>query len=180
MTRPFSRSCRHVLFVCALVGLLGACSRSSPLEEIVSGKDPSTFAIWRSRLTDDLSTEECKEFDFAVQEIKISITEAHVATGVEAVEAAMLRQVNGQTVRHVLQAGTRDRLARLKADRRMLEEFIKSNSEVQVGSDDYDGKARKRDLLEDQTRRLKAMVEEINRLTLRMNQLQLGLRLQQV
>jgi hypothetical protein len=150
----------------ALVVFLAACSRGDPLDSQVKAPDETTFAMWRADENGALPPEQLADIDKAVQEIRFEVMAAGKASGSEAVEAATLLEIDGITVRKLLQRGLGLELTRAEAERSMLEESIKINDRVRARATDTEAVNYRTDLADQRDRqipRLQAATEEVER-----------------
>jgi hypothetical protein len=147
-----------------LAGLLvtaGACSRDTGKEPTVRAETVHDFTMWRTRLGDKLTPEQWREFDAAVQEIRLEAARTGEATGSGPVDAAMRAKIHGHTVREVIALGYDAQLRRLGVDREVLVSLMDRNATLQVRPGDTasaDYLKRKRD---DQLAELKKIDDQI-------------------
>jgi hypothetical protein len=133
----------------AAFGLLAAaflagagCGPADPLEIKVSAESPIAFSMWESRIRDRLTQGQASGFDEAVQEFKFHIMAQATATGSDAIDAEMRQEIDGRTIRYVLQWGLGWELSRLVAERAEIESAMTGNARLRTrpgdtASEDY-------------------------------------------
>ena len=97
--------------------MVAGCAPSDPLESKIDANDELSLSMWRSKAERDLTPQQVLDFDKATQEIRFHIMSTGAASGSEAVAEAMRKEINNQTVRHVLQEGLGWDLERSEAER---------------------------------------------------------------
>lgn len=121
---------RICLFVFLLTGLLVSCQRGDPQARPLEAANPGRLATWRMKMAESFRPEEWREFDAALQEIRLRIMADREASGSEAIEAALCRRIDGRTFREVLILGDENKLARLDPVRRELKSAIDGNAKL--------------------------------------------------
>lgn len=116
-----------VVVICAAL-VLGACGRTEPLATPVSATSMSGLGRWRIKQANRFTLEEWREFDAALQEIRLRVMADREASGSEAVEEAMCARINGRSVREVLVLGYEGRFARLQPVRDELKRSLEGNA----------------------------------------------------
>jgi len=119
------------LLLLAALGVAG-CQRTSPLDTKVVAGTAEALGNWRSNVGYHLTTEQWRDFDEAVQELKLQIMAAHEATGSDAIADAARAKIDQVTVGEVLRAGWEAKLRRLDAERKELLGAIEQNSRLTV------------------------------------------------
>lgn len=169
-TQPAGTVSIRLLVLLGLCFATGACRRTDPLDRPVSAHTPQALSLWR--MGNDLSTENWRKFDLAVQEIKLDISANHEATGSEAIDEKLCERIDRQTVRQVILRGYRKKIERLIGMQGELEHFVAVNSTLQARPGDIDNAMGLRNLIERQTNRLAATKEEIAALKADLNSLE--------
>jgi hypothetical protein len=90
------------LFFLTLAALVGGCGPNDPLEHKVSSESPIAFDTWRSQAAGFMSESLLKEFNQAINDLKLGAQNSNETTGTEAVAEAVRVKINGKTVREVL------------------------------------------------------------------------------
>jgi hypothetical protein len=152
----------RVLLAAAAFAALSGCGPSDPLEGKVDAPNELSYSMWRSAAERDLTPEQVKDVDRSLQEIKFHLMAGGTVRGSEAVEAAALQMIDGQTVRHMLQQGLGWELDRAEAERSTLETGMKQNALMTTRPGDTDSADYLVALKERQTVRLKAATEEVD------------------
>jgi hypothetical protein len=150
----------------ALVIFVAGCSKGDPLDSPVKAPDETTFNMWRADENGALPPEQLGDIDKAVQEIRFQVIAEGKASGSEAVEAATLQEIDGMTVRKVLQRGLGLELTRAEAERSMLEESLKVNEQIRtrdIYTKTADDLTKLTDQRDRQLPRLQAATEEVER-----------------
>jgi hypothetical protein len=122
------------LILIGLVFATSGCDRSDP--HVVKAKTPLDFVAWRARAQEQLPTQDWKEFDTLVQEIRFDIMANHEATGSDAVDVALRERIDGHTMNEVMRLGLEGKLNRLDAERAQVEDFMQKNSQLQTREGD--------------------------------------------
>ncbi|MBI4624378.1 MAG: hypothetical protein HY736_14330 [Verrucomicrobia bacterium] len=78
--------------------------------------------------SDSIGTEEWREFDGMLQDLRMQIMANREATGREAIESALRAKIHGATFRDVLIIGLRSRLVRLADERESVRRFMNANA----------------------------------------------------
>ena len=129
------------LTVAALFALgVAGCQKVDPLQIKVSADSAELLNAWRIRVGSDLSPDEWKAFDGALQEIKLQVMAGKEATGGAAIDEAAREKIKGGTVRDVLQAGWEAKLSRLGGERAGLLAAIEQNSRLTTKPGDNESK----------------------------------------
>lgn len=98
--------------VIVLFGIVAGCAKQVDLPEItVSAADSGEFSRFRSELSAEFTAERLKDFDTAVQELKLDAMNRDLATA-EAREADALAVINGKSVHAATLLGWEARHAR--------------------------------------------------------------------
>jgi len=117
------------ILVFVLLGVFAGCAKKLDLPDItVSATDVSEFSRFRSELGAQFPAEHLKDFDTAVQELKLDAMNRDVVSA-EARELDMLAVVNGKTVHAATVLGWEARRARFAREmaeiNRLLETSLK-------------------------------------------------------
>ena len=118
--------------------------------------------MWRSSAEHDLTPQQVIDVDRSLQEIKFQIMAGGTVHGSDAVEAAALQMIDGQTIRHMLQQGLGWELDRAEAERSTLETGMKQNALMTTRPGDIDSADYLAALKQRQTVRLQAATDEVN------------------
>jgi hypothetical protein len=132
------------------------------MESKIDASDELSLSMWRTRAERDLTPQQVSDFDKATQEISLHIMAGGTASGSEAVAEAVRKEINGQTLRHVLQEGLGWEYQRAEAERSALEAGMKANAQMRTRPGDTDSATYLSDLRERQAARLKAATDEVN------------------
>jgi hypothetical protein len=146
-----------------LACLAGACRQGDPLDDGVVAGDHGAFSMWRSEAAGRLTPAQVADLDKAVQEYRFHVMARGGASGSEAVEDAMLRLIDGRSVRHVLRQGLGWELERASAEKSALEASMRQNSLMRTRPGDTDSAAYLSDLADRQAARLGAATAEVER-----------------
>jgi hypothetical protein len=152
----------RIFGMCACL-IAAGCSQGNPLDKRVQSADYVSFAIWEEKVESDLAPDQVADLKQALQEARFHIMAEDTAHGSEAVEAALMDSLNGQTLREVILKGLGWELDRAEAERARLEDSLKKNAQMTTKPGDSDSANYLSDLRERQTNRLEAATEEVNR-----------------
>lgn len=125
--RPVAPPVLKFCFAALLAGL-PACQRHDPATLRVVGNDAGGLARWRYSVREAFTREEWREFDDALQDIRLGITAEGSASGSAAVEMALLQRIGGKTRREVVRLSAEARFRRLARLRDELKEMIDGNA----------------------------------------------------
>lgn len=114
-------------FLCAV----SACAPKPLAERPVHAASADTFADFRAKLGADFAAEQLKDFDTAVQELKLDAMNSGVA-GVAAREEKVFAMMNGKSVREVEVLGWQARHRRLNAELADMEQRLAHDSALQA------------------------------------------------
>lgn len=148
-------------FIVACAGLLGGCNRGDPHQVAIEAASPATLAKWRMKMADRFTPGEWKEFEGALQDIRLRVMADREASGSAAVEAATCGRINGHTLREVLAMGYEARLARLRPVRDELKRAVEGNELLVTKPGDRESVRYLETLRERQLERLRKTEAEI-------------------
>ena len=154
----------RVLAIALVLLALAGCGPRDPLESTVDGGDPLSFSMWRSHAADRLSPDQLGDFDHAVQAIRIRVMSVGQTSGSEGIDLAMLRIVDGKTVREVLRTGLGWELELAEAERLTLEDSLRKNALMRTRPGDTASANYLSDLHDRQAARLGAATLEVARI----------------
>lgn len=114
---------------CLLVVLAtaGGCSRPSPYLAPIEARTPLGFTLWRTQAGDALTTEEWRWFDRVVQEHRYVLMQQGLASGSDAVDAALRKSLDGRPLSEVMREGLQMLLRRKTAELDELSTALKAN-----------------------------------------------------
>jgi hypothetical protein len=135
------------------------CSPVDKLDEKVLVRSPLDMVMWRANIARRQTTQERRELDDMIQELKFSVMLKGTATGSEAIEEAVREEINGRTLREILLKGHQYKRGRLLTEKSRLEVFIKDNASLRTRPGDTASADYLRRIREQQT----AKLEEIDR-----------------
>ncbi len=120
----------------------GGCGASDLMDQTVSAKSPVAFNAWQSRFASRASSDERRQFETALQEIRYKIMADKEATGSDPISDALRKKVHERSVREVLQLGGELRLLRLLKEHAALHAVMRQNAMLQTregdkASEDY-------------------------------------------
>jgi len=107
------------------------CDRTPPLDQKIAADSYLAFEMWRSRTEPDLTLDQRKDFAAAQWEISSKIIADRKPADSQDTAETMREQIDGKTIREVLERGYGLKLARLNAECTALESFIRHNAERQ-------------------------------------------------
>lgn len=110
----------------AIVLMVAGCARD-PAQAPVEAGTARALATWRMKVANRFTLAEWKEFEAALQEIRLRVMAERAASGSEAVEEALCARINGRTMRDVLLMGYEARLSRLRPLRGELKKAVEGN-----------------------------------------------------
>ncbi|MGH8273822.1 MAG: hypothetical protein ACRES9_06160 [Gammaproteobacteria bacterium] len=157
-----SRKFSGWLGIFALAALIG-CSGSDPLDQKVDAGSAHDFAMWRQRESDRLTNQQGDALNNAIDALKLK-AQAQGATG-DAIDENLRKDIDGKTVREVMQLGYSWKLATLDEQRSYVDSFLKQNADLTTKPGDTasaDYLATRRD---EQTARRRALDLQISELT---------------
>lgn len=108
------------------------CHPEEKLDEKVSASTPLDLMMWRTHIARRQRPEERLELDDMLQEIGISVMVRQIASGSEAVDAAIREEIDGITLRELLRRGQGARRQRLDLERVRLQICISRNACIQT------------------------------------------------
>jgi len=106
---------------------LGGCNRGDPHQVAIEAGSPATLGRWRMKMADRFTPDDWKQFEAALQEIRLRVMADREASGSAAVEEATCGRINGHTLREVLAMGYEARLSRLRPVRDELKKAVEGN-----------------------------------------------------
>jgi hypothetical protein len=120
----------------ALVCSVG-CSRPKMDPHQVDGRNFGAFYYWRSSVSSSFSPEGWREFNAAVEELRLQAM-ARGVRGKDAIDQALCDAINGRSVTEVLRLGDEAKIARLSPIRDTLKVMVDANALIAAvpGSDD--------------------------------------------
>jgi hypothetical protein len=148
---------------CAFLLLLAGCGGGDPLDHKVDSGDQISFSIWESKAEASLTPDQVADMNTALQEYKFHIMAEGTAHGSEAIEAALMDAINGQTLRGIMLQGLGWELDRAEAERARLEDSLKKNAQMSTKPGDTASANYLSDLHERQVARLAAATEEVRK-----------------
>ena len=116
-------------------GLIGvclslvACSPSDPLKNKVRAESQTDFELWKGDASDELSPNQWRDFNEAIQELKVTIEVNHEASGGSGVDETLFGKINGTTVGAVIRSGLEQELQRISNERDQVKEHIRENAD---------------------------------------------------
>ena len=131
MPSPTSLRRVHVwktLLVGFVIVLLGGCSRTAPHDTPIPAPNRSALGKWRMMAADKFTRDEWREFETALQELRLRVTADREASGSEAVDEAVCRRIDGRRFREVLVLGYEAKLTRLEPVRTELKTALDNNA----------------------------------------------------
>jgi hypothetical protein len=139
------------------------CSHTDPLDKKVESGDFVSFSIWESKAESNLLPEQVADLKQALQEYRFHIMAAGTAHGGEAIEADLLQEIDGKTLRAVILTGLGWGLDRSDAERAQLDDSLKKNAQMTTRAGDTASANYLSDLHERQVNRLAAATEEVRK-----------------
>jgi hypothetical protein len=135
------------LAILAVAFALAGCQRD-PLEKKVSAASASAFATWRSSIMSDSGADLRRRTEEALQEVRMKSAAGLLAgksdkkgtVGVDAIDEAMRKQIDGLPLRDMLQLGYELRVQRLKTELAGLEDAMKENAQLVTKPGDLESK----------------------------------------
>jgi len=126
-----------LLVVLCLVVLAG-CARTPPDQRPVEAESPIAFNLWRAKLDAELTPEEWRWFDVALQEFKFQLMLDQKVSGSEAIDTAVRERINGRKWIEVTREGLQAHLKRKTAERDEMEAAFAINAKrkIRPGDDD--------------------------------------------
>jgi hypothetical protein len=88
------------------------------------------LVAWRADVGGSLDSDQWRDFDEAIREIKFRMTIDHVASGSDAVNRAMRERITGRPVREVVAIGFKSMLDRLNIERAEAIKVITTNARL--------------------------------------------------
>lgn len=111
---------------------LAGCARIPPAQQPVEASSAIEFSMWRTRLNDELTREEWRWFDVAMQEFKYQLMLDQKVSGSAAIETAVREKIHGRTLADVMREGLQAHLRRKTAERDELEAAIAINAKRRI------------------------------------------------
>ena len=141
--------------------LLVGCGSSNPLDARITANDALGFSLWRAQHDSSLSPDQREMLDKALQEMRFHIMSAEETSGAEFIQATLMEEVDGRTVREVIQMGLGWELSRAKDEWTALKTGMERNARFRTKPGDTDSVDYLALLRERQATRLKAAADEI-------------------
>jgi predicted RNase H-like nuclease (RuvC/YqgF family) len=88
--------------------------------------------MWRARLNEDLTREEWRWFEVAMQEFKFQLMLDQKVSGSAAIDTAVREKINGRSLTDVMREGLQAHLRRKTAERDELEAAIAINAKRRI------------------------------------------------
>jgi hypothetical protein len=151
-----------VLVGMCLVVMMAGCSRGDPHLQPIDAHSDSAFAMWRMNAADHFTTDEWREFDAALQELRLEIMGGRDASGREAIEELLRARVNGHSYRDILVRAYRAKLQRLRPTRQALKSAVDGNALLVTKPGDTDSAKHLEELGARQQERLAKLDAEID------------------
>lgn len=119
-------------FLCfVLIGMLAGCGKKVDLPEVtVSAADAGEFARFRSELGNQFATDRLRDFDTAVQELKLDAMNRDIATS-DAREADMRAVIDGKSIHAATLLGWEARRARFLREMAFINKMLEADLKVQ-------------------------------------------------
>lgn len=150
---------------------LAGCQRGDPQLALVEAHNVRALDLWRVKARTRYTQEQWKEFDAALQEVRLKVMADREATGKEAIEEAMCARINGHPYRDVLALGYEAKLSRLWPTQDELRKAIDGNMQLVTKPGDTAGARYLESLRERQEERLRKVDTEIAATEARMKEL---------
>lgn len=148
-----------VLVLLSLV-LAPGCSRVAPLERKVEARDADELNRWRIGIGAALSPEEWKDFDVAIQELKVKAMTSGKPSGGLNRDEQVLVELQGKTIREALILGWTARRARLDLERGYIQEKHDQDSKLKTREGDRDSAAYLANVLKTESDRIAQLTAE--------------------
>lgn len=153
---------RTALFWAVLAFGLAGCQRGDPLDTKVGAATPLSFQQWRADVIQRLTTNQVRDLDTAVQEIRYKIM-ADGYSGTDPVNEVFRDRVTGKTLRQLVEMGYTAKIDRIEHDHAALSNFINQNAQLvtrpgDLASADYLADRRRQQ--EDRLRKMEDELEE--------------------
>ena len=103
------------------------CRPVDLLDEKVSARTSFNFVMWKADMARRQTPQERQELDDMIQELKFSVMLNGTATGSEAIDEAVREEIDGTTLREMLQKGHQEKRERLLVERARLKACIDAN-----------------------------------------------------
>ena len=130
---PRQNGFRPLRFVAplALLCVASACAPKPLAERPVNAVSADSFANFRTMLGSDFAADQLKDFDTAIQELKLDAMN-HGVAGVAAREEKVLALMNGKSVREIEVLGWQARHRRLNAELADMEQRLTHDRALQA------------------------------------------------
>lgn len=155
------RNTSFILLLCTAIAAAGGCSRGEPRETPIEAKGAVIFAKWRQKVAHAFSPDEWREFDAALNEIRLGLMITEEATGSAAIQQALLQRVDGRTFEEALALGYSSQLLRLDLARREARDLLEGNALLAVRPGDHASARHLEELTRRQQARLQTLEGEI-------------------
>jgi hypothetical protein len=151
---------RFLALAAAVTALFAGCTPKPKTMPAIDARNIGAYNGWRSSAALQFTSEPWKEFDDAVQEIRLKVTREG-STGSDAVKAALCERLNGLTFREAMVMGYRARLERLEPMRDELRSIVNQNALLVPKSGDSGAAAELERRRSRQSQQLQTMIDEI-------------------
>lgn len=155
--------CLIALIIAAFVFGVAGCQPADPLDRKVTADTPIAFALWRSRIMEKLSTEQWREFEEVLQEIRFMIMREGESGSAPVVERALHKKITGRSLREVMGLGWQAKLDQLKLERDEIARIIRANETLRTRPGDHESAEYLEYRRGAQAARLEKIIEEILR-----------------
>jgi hypothetical protein len=113
------------------MGILAGCAKKVDLPEtMVTASDVSEFSRFRAELGSGFPAERLKDFDTAIQELKLDAMNRNIATADER-ELDMVKAAHGKSVHAVTVLGWQARRARFQREIAFIDTMLQENLQLQ-------------------------------------------------
>lgn len=126
------RNTSFLLLLCAAIAAGGGCRRGDPRETPIEAKSAVAFAKWRQKTAHAFTPDEWREFDAALNEIRLGLMITEEASGSAAIQTALQRRIDGRTFEEALALGYAAQLRRLELVRRETRQMLDGNALLAV------------------------------------------------
>jgi hypothetical protein len=150
-----------LLLLAVAIAAVAGCERADPHASLVEATSGSGLGRWRIQAGERFTREEWREFDAALQELRLRVMAERQASGSEAVQEAMCSRINGLTFREVLVLGHEATLLRLRPVRDELKRAVDTNALLVTKPGDRASASYLENLSARQTERLEKIDAEI-------------------
>jgi hypothetical protein len=143
---------------------LAACAPKDPLDGIVRADTSVGLAMWESDARGRLDPATMAAIEESLQQLRFRAMADEAASGRDAIEEVVLSEVDGRSVRYVVELGLGWELKNLRAERGVLDGAMATNARLRTREGDTDSARYLREVRDNQSASLRQMDDRVEAL----------------